>query len=771
MRPAEHGRPGPVPSRASALLLAWGASLAAYSTWSGMVPEPRSFLVPVGVGGLLLLLTGSALGRLRVAAPVVVLAQLLVAVLTLTVVHTRSEAVLGLVPTPGSLGRLRDLLVLGGQALGYYRAPVEVYPTATAALLTAGGLLLMWVVAALVQGLDRPALTALPLLVTVSVPVTILQDALSWAVFAVCAAAYLMLLLVDRTRHWARGASTGPAAAPASSPGAVVAAPVIVGSLLSAVLLAPLVPVADESLRPGGDGGVGTGTGPTVRLTTVNPFVSLRRDLLEQDGTPMLLARTEDPDPTYLRTTVLDLFTDQGWSASRRELAPQRTADGAFPSPEGLAAGTGLTEARWQLQLEPGFATQWLPLPTPVREVSVEGSWRYDDRFLDVALTSGAAEPGLRYEAIGLTAELSAQRLDSALAPPASVAETFTDVPADLPPVIVERAEEVTAAAGTPYQRAVALQDWFRRDGGFRYELGSRPGSGLDLLADFVTDDRVGYCEQFAAAMAAMGRSLGIPSRVAVGFLRPEELPGGELRFTSDDRHAWVEMYFRGSGWVRFEPTPAQVSGESPAYTRQTPDEPEAQAPAAPAPPVSEPLPDRESPDTASPGPAVSAGGGLLLVLVVSALTGVALGPTLLRRRQRRRRLRHAAVEDLAEGAWAEVRASAIDHGLPWEDRTTVRRQAAQLRDQVAIADRADLPGTEEAESGLRDLVELLEERRYAPAATLAVAVRADPRAVLATCERWCGLIAQRAQERPVPELARWERRWSPPSLRRPGPR
>ena len=51
-----------------------------------------------------------------------------------------------------------------------------------------------------------------------------------------------------------------------------------------------------------------------------------------------------------------------------------------------------------------------------------------------------------------------------------------------------------------------------------------------------------------------MGRALGIPSRVVVGFLDGQSLPDGRILYTSDERHAWPEMYFPGSGWVSFDP-------------------------------------------------------------------------------------------------------------------------------------------------------------------------------------------------------------------------
>ena len=51
------------------------------------------------------------------------------------------------------------------------------------------------------------------------------------------------------------------------------------------------------------------------------------------------------------------------------------------------------------------------------------------------------------------------------------------------------------------YEKAVALQQWFREDGGFTYDLDAAPGNGTDDLVsvpDHGRGGRTGYCEQFA---------------------------------------------------------------------------------------------------------------------------------------------------------------------------------------------------------------------------------------------------------------------------------
>ena len=125
--------------------------------------------------------------------------------------------------------------------------------------------------------------------------------------------------------------------------------------------------------------------------------------------------------------------------------------------------------------------------------------------------------------------------------------------------------EEVTESADSPAAKAVAIQAFLRSDE-FTYSTNPQAGSGYQALENFLSGDKLGYCEQFAAAMAVMARVAGIPSRVSVGFL-PGRRDGDTWRVGIRDMHAWPELYFSGYGWVRFEPTPANVTGAAPNWT------------------------------------------------------------------------------------------------------------------------------------------------------------------------------------------------------------
>ncbi len=126
----------------------------------------------------------------------------------------------------------------------------------------------------------------------------------------------------------------------------------------------------------------------------------------------------------------------------------------------------------------------------------------------------------------------------------------------------------MTADADSPAEKAAAIQAYLRSSE-FSYSTERLPGSGYQALENFLLRDHKGYCEQFASAMAMMARVVGIPSRVSVGFL-PGDRDGDSWRVSIRDMHAWPELYFAGYGWVRFEPTPASITGAAPSWTVRT---------------------------------------------------------------------------------------------------------------------------------------------------------------------------------------------------------
>ncbi|MEX2210820.1 MAG: transglutaminaseTgpA domain-containing protein [Gaiellaceae bacterium] len=128
---------------------------------------------------------------------------------------------------------------------------------------------------------------------------------------------------------------------------------------------------------------------------------------------------------------------------------------------------------------------------------------------------------------------------------------------------LYEQAREVVGNPGNQYAAAVALEAWFRSEGGFTYD--EAPPQAVDgpPLVAFLQHKR-GYCQYYAGAMALMLRYLGIPARVAVGFTSGTlNKDRTKWTVTDHDAHAWVEVWFPRWGWIPFDPTPGrgQLSG------------------------------------------------------------------------------------------------------------------------------------------------------------------------------------------------------------------
>jgi hypothetical protein len=133
-------------------------------------------------------------------------------------------------------------------------------------------------------------------------------------------------------------------------------------------------------------------------------------------------------------------------------------------------------------------------------------------------------------------------------------------------------AKKVVEGTTNPYAAATTLEAWFRQPslGGFVYdEQPPVAAPNQPALVQFVTQTKRGYCQHFAGAMALMLRYLGIPSRVAVGFASGN-YRHGEWVVSDRDAHMWVEVWFRGWGWVPFDPTPSR-GGLAGSYSASSP--------------------------------------------------------------------------------------------------------------------------------------------------------------------------------------------------------
>ena len=129
---------------------------------------------------------------------------------------------------------------------------------------------------------------------------------------------------------------------------------------------------------------------------------------------------------------------------------------------------------------------------------------------------------------------------------------------------VYDLARRLTGSAPNVYEAVKAVERYL----GSGYTYGENVPRHRHPLPAFLFEERVGYCQHFAGAMALMLRMGGIPSRVVGGFSPGTPVAGAKdvYEVTDLDAHSWVEVYFRTIGWVPFDPTPGTAPAGSQAF-------------------------------------------------------------------------------------------------------------------------------------------------------------------------------------------------------------
>ncbi|MFD3445801.1 transglutaminaseTgpA domain-containing protein [Microbacteriaceae bacterium 4G12] len=646
--------------------------------------------------------------------------------LLITLIFGQSTAFLGVVPTLDTARLFARVFEQGTVQVVVQGAPATPVPELVF-LVVCGMAAVAIVQDLLVFALRVPALTGVALIVLLAIPGSVLFTEFDLAVFAVLVALYFWLLRADiRVREreeWpARPASAASSGGPAVGRLGVRAAALAAGAVVLALVVPNVVPAFTTS---GFTAAAGTGGTGGISSGRVNPILNLGDDLRRPGNTEALQYTTDSDEDLYFKLATLSRFTGRTWAPERILADERNTINGIAPAP-GLAEGTPITEVVVDVRVQ-ASNTRWLPVPYAPSEVSgLDGDWYWEADGMTIA-TSNASTRGQDYRVTSAVPQPTREQLAGVIAPadPSPYLQRNLELPEDLPGVIRSTAQEVTAEATSDYERALALQDYFR-SAEFRYSEEAPveegyDGNGMDVIARFL-DEKIGYCVHYASAMSVMARALGIPARVAVGYL-PGDRRGtedGRTRYQvgTQDLHTWPELYFEGAGWLKFEPTPGR--GDLAEYASPAPvDAPSVEpstAPSAAAPVAPTTPPDQTRNDAGAASAATVDEGGVPAGAVVAGLLLlVLLTPAALRalRRSRRRAalLRGRAPASLA---WAEVQDTARDLGLPVRSTDTPRAFAAELAERLG-----DDAGAGAALAGLLGALE--RERFAAPGSTAVV--------------------------------------------------
>ena len=336
------------------------------------------------------------------------------------------------------------------------------------------------------------------------------------------------------------------------------------GLALAVTVVAILLP----GLLPGfkADALLDLGSGGRI---TINPIVDIRPSLNRNEAVELFRVRARRP--AYWRLVSLERFNGRQWTsgdlvAKNGELIHGGEATDISPLPLTIPGVTNpdaqLLEQEFEIS---GLGPAWLPAAYQPLGVQLPDRGARFDRARSSIVPAADLPSGYRYQIVSQLLVPTPDQLEGTrdiAQPRASGAETL--LPANIPPRVYGLARSITKDAETPYEQMLALQRHLRS---FTYDEKAPAGHQINDLLFFLEESRRGYCEQFAAAMAVMVRALGYASRVAVGFLPGTQAKDGRFVVTTDQAHAWPEVYFKGFGWLAFEPTPTRFNPVAGDYT------------------------------------------------------------------------------------------------------------------------------------------------------------------------------------------------------------
>ncbi|GLW90926.1 DUF3488 and transglutaminase-like domain-containing protein [Actinokineospora globicatena] len=723
-------------------------TLCASTALSGVISGAR-WLGHAGIAVIVVAAVGLGLRALRTPTLLVGIGQL-VSLLFLLVALFTDSGVLGIFPGPDALDDLGTVLSDSVEAVRTGVPPVaETRPVLCLVVIAIG--LVAVLVDTLAVAAGAPAACGLVLLCVYAVPASLADELLPWWSFVLGAGSFAVLLAVDGThRHrlWRNRPALPTTGSGFGSPIAMVSSALVLGLLAGALITG----IGTVGSLPGGGNGGGSGGGLALK-----PFTKLRGMLDQGNNVELLRVRGLGNDSRYLRAITLPSYKrDGGWVAA--DALPNNVPAGLALPPAPGDDGRGEVT---RIEIEPiNYEDLWAPVyGTPRNLRDLPDGMFYDqaggmvfshnmrklDRYVeDADLTQPSSDQlrqaGDNYDEID-PVYLAADGIDAE---------------------VITLAKLLTDGQNSVFDKTMALQKYFATTNGFQYKTQTALTSDENALKEFLFNSKTGYCEQYASAMAILARAAGIPSRVAIGYTAGF-LSGDYRSITTQDAHAWVEVFFPGQGWITFDPTPlADGRTYEPPYVSSDPSTgpstsvttekvPTGSASTTAAPRSERPDTDPQagnrggtgSTDSAWPWQAwvgLSLGVIALLLLVLSTAVGMAvvrpfaivaaLGagvfllslvswwlsallvvlalaaiPATLRDWHRRQRRTALASEGAATAAWTELMAESWDRGAETSETDTVRTAARRLAKEHSLDD-----GSKQA---LRTVVNSVERSWY----------------------------------------------------------
>jgi transglutaminase-like putative cysteine protease len=257
-------------------------------------------------------------------------------------------------------------------------------------------------------------------------------------------------------------------------------------------------------------------------------------------------------DQRYWRAATYDRYTGQVFVSTEPNSAKTEADQTRLPDLEKYEARKDMEQ---RVQLLASQTSMLFAADTPQR-VNLPTFYDYrevPDDFAAVRLATPLRR-GQQYTVISSVSIATVTELRAAGSEYPAWTQRYLRTPRSVPQRVRDEARRVTASVETSYEKALALESYLRQ---FRYSTRvKQPPPDRDWVDYMLFESKEGYCDYYAAAMAVMLRSVGVPARVASGFAPGDKDPSGEFIVVKESHaHSWTEAYFPGYGWINFEPS------------------------------------------------------------------------------------------------------------------------------------------------------------------------------------------------------------------------
>jgi transglutaminase-like putative cysteine protease len=369
------------------------------------------------------------------------------------------------------------------------------------------------------------------------------------------AATIVALVLADRAT--AEEAAPLEDGTPLASRGAETVRVSVAIAVVVAVAAVVFAPVLSDHLGrhvwPGADP-----TGTDFADSASSLRASDRLDMTQRPRLSDRVVFTVDaPRAAFWRGETYDTWDGRSWGRSDPR-SQTLTGNGSTVSvpvdrfDDGALTGPAM---RQTFHIKTEFSDVVFAAPSPV---SVQTANRLGGRADGTVVAFGGFGKGAVYTVTSRSAlpTENALRAADARKVPATVLDLFAQVPDKTTNRVRALALRITAAAPTTFDKIGAIEAWMAKH--VRYSLNAplAPADARDVVDDFLFRSRVGWCEQVASSLVVMARSVGIPARLADGFVSgTRDSLTGQFVVRERDAHAWAEIYFPGIGWQPFDPT------------------------------------------------------------------------------------------------------------------------------------------------------------------------------------------------------------------------